>query len=104
MPSGAMAPMAPVALIGSILPDAFSATAWIFWISATYSPDLPFSAAIWNSRGAGPRAEGTTGLAGIRLLAAPAAFRRLEARLSRNGDGLLEVRDPWGTRLVFEEK
>lgn len=59
---------------------------------------------IWNSRGAGPRAEGTTGLAGIRLLAAPAAFRRLEARLSRNGDGLLEARDPWGTRLVFEEK
>ena len=58
---------------------------------------------VWNSRGAGPRAEGTTGLAEITFVAAPEVMNALEPRLSRNNDGTLVARDPWGTRLAFAE-
>lgn len=56
---------------------------------------------IWNSRGAGPRPEGTTGLAGIELLAAPEAAAGIAARLGAGPDGTIAARDPWGTRLTI---
>ena len=59
---------------------------------------------IWNSRGAGPRPAGTTGLAGIELLAGPGPLADIAARLGMTPAEMLDVHDPWGTRLVFEEK
>lgn len=56
---------------------------------------------IWNSRGAGPRPEGTTGLAGIELLAKPEAAADIANRLAVAPTTTLETRDPWGTRLTI---
>ncbi|SEI13004.1 VOC family protein [Paracoccus alkenifer] len=53
------------------------------------------AANIWNSRGAGPRADGTTGLAEIALIADTPGFG---ARLGAAGDSVT-IRDPWGTSL-----
>lgn len=56
---------------------------------------------IWNSRGAGPRPEGTTGLAEIELLARPEAAAGIAGRLGVTPADTLETRDPWGTRLTI---
>lgn len=55
----------------------------------------------WNSRGAGPRPEGSTGLAGIELLARPDTLAGIAARLGQAATGPLTTRDPWGTLLTF---
>lgn len=56
---------------------------------------------IWNSRGAGPRPEGSTGLAEIELLATPETAAGVAARLGMTPADRLEARDPWGTRLTI---
>lgn len=56
---------------------------------------------IWNSRGAGPRPPGTTGLAEVELLARPEALAGIAARLGAAPAETLEARDPWGTRLTI---
>lgn len=56
---------------------------------------------IWNSRGAGSRPQGTTGLAEIELLATPGAAADLAARLGVTPAETLDARDPWGTRLTI---
>ncbi|MDO5370446.1 VOC family protein [Paracoccus sp. (in: a-proteobacteria)] len=56
---------------------------------------------IWNSRGAGPRSEGTTGLAEVELLATPEAAAGIAGRLGVAPAGTMEARDPWGTRLTI---
>lgn len=49
---------------------------------------------VWNSRGAGPRPQGTTGLAEVELLATPEALARI-ADLTGADDGqALALRDP----------
>lgn len=57
------------------------------------------AANIWNSRGAGPRRDGTTGLAEIALIADAPAFDALAARLGGTGP-TIATRDPWGTSLT----
>ena len=56
---------------------------------------------IWNSRGAGPRPAGTTGLAGIELLAGPGPLSDIAARLGMTPAEMLDVHDPWGTRMTI---
>lgn len=56
---------------------------------------------IWNSRGAGPRPEGTTGLAEVELLATPESAADIAARLGVTAAERMEARDPWGTRLTI---
>lgn len=56
---------------------------------------------IWNSRGAGPRPEGITGLAEIELLASPEAAADIATRLEVTPAETMEARDPWGTRLTI---
>lgn len=58
------------------------------------------AANIWNSRGAGPRPQGTTGLAEIELLADAPAFDLLADRLGAS-DGLIRCRDPWDNALTL---
>ena len=58
---------------------------------------------IWNSRGAGPRPAGTTGLAGIELLAGPGPLADIAARLGMTPAEMLDVRDPWGTRMTIRK-
>lgn len=50
---------------------------------------------IWHSRGAGPRSEGSAGLAELRLSAVPEALRTGTDRA---------FTDPWGNRILLEEK
>jgi len=56
---------------------------------------------IWNSRGAGPRPEGTTGLAGVELLATPEATSEIAGRMGVPPAESFDARDPWGTRLTI---
>lgn len=62
---------------------------------------------VWNSRGAAQRPQATTGLAEIRLDAAPDAMAAIRSRLAdgaMGGDGArLVLRDPWGTALVLQD-
>lgn len=63
------------------------------------------AANIWNSRGAGPRRGGTTGLAEIALIADTPELRALADRLDVTpgpGDALT-LHDPWGTRLTLHQ-
>ena len=59
---------------------------------------------IWNSRGAGPRPEGATGLASVEIVSRDADTRaallaRVEkAGLAADGD---TVNDPWGTPIIL---
>lgn len=55
---------------------------------------------IWNSRGAGERAQPSTGLAEMEIRLSP---DRLESIRSRAGaaSGPLVLQDPWGTRLAL---
>lgn len=53
---------------------------------------------VWNSRGAGRRSAGTTGLADLELLADPAEYDRIAA-----GPGTA-LRDPWGTSVTVARK
>jgi catechol 2,3-dioxygenase len=61
---------------------------------------------VWNSRGAGPRAEGEAGLAWFELVARDAAeFDAMRQRIlaaggSEGADGPA-IADPWGNRLVL---
>lgn len=61
---------------------------------------------IWHSRGAGPRREGTTGLAEIALTVDAPELRTLADRLGLGpkaaGDAIT-LHDPWGTRLSLHE-
>ena len=52
-------------------------------------------------RGAGPRPEGTTGLAEVELLATPEAAAEIAGRLGVKPAERMEARDPWGTRLTI---
>ncbi|KAB0677747.1 VOC family protein [Aureimonas leprariae] len=77
-----------------------------FFSSGGYHHHL--AANVWNSRGAAPRAEPTTGLAEVAIrLRDPAFVDRLAAKATGAGvaaerdDGGLALRDPWGTRLRF---
>lgn len=54
---------------------------------------------VWNSRGAGRRPEGATGLAEVGLIAEPQVMKALASRLMADDDGTLAAEDPWGTRL-----
>ena len=56
---------------------------------------------IWNSRGAGPRPQGTTGLAEVELLAAPQALADIAARLGVAAGEPLIAHDPWGTLIAI---
>ena len=61
---------------------------------------------IWNSRGAGPRAEGEAGLAYFELVARDAEdFDAMRQRILAAGgseqDGKPVITDPWGNRLVL---
>lgn len=56
---------------------------------------------IWNSRGAGPRPQGTTGLAEVELLATPEAAAAIAGRFGVTPAETMEARDPWGTRLTI---
>ncbi|QQO44651.1 MULTISPECIES: VOC family protein [unclassified Paracoccus (in: a-proteobacteria)] len=56
---------------------------------------------IWNSRGAGPRPEGNTGLAEVELLATPGVAAGIASRLGEADSGEIAARDPWGTRLTI---
>lgn len=53
---------------------------------------------VWNSRGAGRRSEGTTGLADLELRADAAEYDRIAAA---SGTAL---RDPWGTSVTVARK
>lgn len=55
---------------------------------------------VWNSPGAGRRRAPVTGLAGLEILAGPAA---LEAALARTG-GAAELEDPWGTPVTLRAR
>jgi catechol 2,3-dioxygenase len=54
---------------------------------------------IWNSRGAGPRPQPSTGLAQLVLAADPEALAAIRAR-----GGADRLRDPWGTAITLQEK
>lgn len=58
---------------------------------------------IWNSRDAGQRSTGTTGLAGFELVATSAAAQdALHTRLDKTGLGKARrVEDPWGTAITL---
>lgn len=56
---------------------------------------------IWNSRGAGPRPEDTTGLAEVELLATPEAAAEIAGRMGVAPAETIATRDPWGTRLTI---
>lgn len=58
---------------------------------------------IWNSRGAGQRSSGKTGLKSFELVAtSPAAKDALAARLEKAGQGkATRLADPWGTVVEF---
>lgn len=55
---------------------------------------------IWNSRGAGRRAQPATGLAEVTLLADTDADAAIRARTG----GKAELSDPWGTRITLARK
>lgn len=59
---------------------------------------------IWNSRGAGPRPEGTTGLDSVEIVSRDDATREATlARIKAAGlaiDGAT-VKDPWGTKIIL---
>jgi catechol 2,3-dioxygenase len=57
------------------------------------------AANIWNSRGAGPRPSGTTGLAALELLADAPEHAAILARTGTGGPV-----DPWGTELRVRQK
>lgn len=57
------------------------------------------AANVWNSRGAGPRDEGATGLAELVLAADPAKAGAMTART-----GSTSFADPWGIRVTIEAK
>lgn len=64
------------------------------------------AANIWNSRGAGPRAEGEAGLAFFELVARDAvAFETMRQRILAAGGheqgGTATIADPWSNRLVL---
>ena len=99
--------------------DAFYADALGLDITARYSGASFYSSGgyhhhlagnIWNSRNAGPRVAGSTGLRDVELLAADAAtYDRTVARLAGaaidvqpRGNGIA-VRDPWGTVLSLKQ-
>ena len=54
---------------------------------------------IWNSRGAGARAQPSTGLSELRLAADADAIAAIHAR-----GGADRMRDPWGTEITLEAK
>lgn len=77
-----------------------------FFSSGGYHHHL--AANIWNSRGAAPRNEPTTGLAEVAIRVRDAALVDAVAAKAEGasvgverGDGALVIRDPWGTRLRF---
>ncbi|MBC7140722.1 MAG: VOC family protein [Rhodobacteraceae bacterium] len=67
-----------------------------FYGSGGYHHHL--GANVWNSRGAGRRSEGTTGLADLELLADPSEYDRIAV-----GPGTA-LRDPWGTSVTVTRK
>ena len=75
----------------------------VFFGAGGYHHQL--AANTWNSRGAPVRSTGTTGLAGVALLASPEALDAARTRCRQAGlpfdeaDGSLVLHDPWGTRL-----
>ncbi len=63
---------------------------------------------VWNSRGAGPRPDGATGLDRIEIVVrGPAERDAILARAEKAGaaaateGGVPTLRDPWGTRLAL---
>jgi catechol 2,3-dioxygenase len=55
---------------------------------------------VWNSRGAGPRSQPSTGLADMEILGEGAA---LDGILARTG-GAATLADPWGTSVTLTRK
>ena len=75
-----------------------------FFGSGGYHHQL--AANVWNSRGAGPRAFPSTGLAEVEILTHPDAIERVRARLPAGTEaaeeaGRLTLRDPWGTAIAL---
>jgi catechol 2,3-dioxygenase len=58
---------------------------------------------IWNSRGAGVRSTGETGLAGLTLRAEAATLAAIAARSSAAAAGFT-LTDPWGTPITLTQK
>lgn len=58
---------------------------------------------IWNSRGAGPREEPSTGLADVEIKVSAARLRAVAERASvtPSADGRLSLLDPWGTSITL---
>lgn len=67
-----------------------------FYSSGGYHHHLATN--VWNSRGAGRRSPGATGLAGVELLADAANHDRLAGILAAQGA------DPWGTPITVSRK
>lgn len=63
-----------------------------------------FGTNIWNSRGAGRRASGGTGLAEVGLRAGPAELAAIAARAGVAPEGPLALQDPWGTAITVAAK
>ncbi|GHD15128.1 VOC family protein [Tianweitania populi] len=70
-----------------------------------------FAGNIWNSRNAGKRVPGSTGLREVELLAAdPASYNKTTARLEAAGIAVhqqtsgIRFEDPWGTALSLSQK
>ena len=65
------------------------------------------AANVWNSRRAGARTAGATGLVSVEVIATPQAREGIVARLAAAGlatdstDGALWVSDPWGTGIAL---
>lgn len=58
---------------------------------------------IWNSRGAGPREEPSTGLADVEIAVSADRLRAVAERasLAPSPDHRLSLSDPWGTRMTL---
>ena len=63
-----------------------------------------FGTNIWNSRGAGRRSPGSTGLAEVVLRADPAELAAIAARAGVSPDTRLALQDPWGTAITVAAK
>ncbi|GGD86454.1 ring-cleaving dioxygenase [Aureimonas endophytica] len=72
-----------------------------FFGSGGYHHQL--AANIWNSRGAGPRAEPVTGLHDVEILTDRVALDRVRSRLASPppGESALALRDPWGLSITL---
>ncbi len=70
-----------------------------FYASGGYHHHLASN--IWNSRGAAPRTEPTTGLTDVELLVTPDKLADIRGRTAGAEGAVLSLRDPWGTQFTI---